>query len=195
MPSEKKSEIREALLVRATGHVLKHGLTDLSLRRLGDDIGSSARMLLHHFGSKEQLVSELLVQLEHHYFALLEGAAREEGDLIASLTSFWHILKTPDADALQRVNLEVWGRALVRPKGFEGYLKTVVAPWTAALTESLVKQGLLPEKAQVLATLVVASFFGLILQRLTSGENALTDRAFEQLMNWLRAELKGSDGA
>jgi hypothetical protein len=39
-------------------HILEHGLSDLSLWPLTETIGSSARILIHHFGSKKSLIGK-----------------------------------------------------------------------------------------------------------------------------------------
>ena len=43
---------RRRLLERAIDHVAAHGIADLSLRRLAEALGTSHRMLIHHFGSR-----------------------------------------------------------------------------------------------------------------------------------------------
>ncbi|MFZ9395925.1 MAG: TetR family transcriptional regulator, partial [Erythrobacter sp.] len=49
---------REILLPRLAAHVLAHGLAGASLRPLARAAGTSARMLIYHFGSKERLIAE-----------------------------------------------------------------------------------------------------------------------------------------
>lgn len=51
---------REILLPRLAAHVLQHGLAGLSLRPLALAAGTSDRMLLYHFGTKQRLVADLL---------------------------------------------------------------------------------------------------------------------------------------
>ena len=51
---------RETLLPQLAAHVLEHGLTGLSLRPLAKAAGTSDRMLIYHFGSKDRLVADLL---------------------------------------------------------------------------------------------------------------------------------------
>lgn len=51
---------RENLLPLLAAHVLEHGLAGLSLRPLAKAAGTSDRMLLYHFGTKDRLVAELL---------------------------------------------------------------------------------------------------------------------------------------
>lgn len=54
---------REVLLPRLAAHVLESGLAGASLRPLAKAAGTSDRMLIYHFGSKERLVAELLEYL------------------------------------------------------------------------------------------------------------------------------------
>jgi AcrR family transcriptional regulator len=61
---------RDELLELAYAYVLEHGLAGMSLRPLAKAIGSSPRVLLFLFGSKDELVRALLAraradELEH----------------------------------------------------------------------------------------------------------------------------------
>jgi AcrR family transcriptional regulator len=49
-------------LERIVDYILKHGLTDLTLRPLAAALCTSPRMLLYFFGSKERLMAEALSQ-------------------------------------------------------------------------------------------------------------------------------------
>src|SRR5690349_23909914 len=55
---------REQLLHAAVEHVAAHGLGDLSLRQLAAALGTSHRMLVYHFGSKQQLLDEVIRVVE-----------------------------------------------------------------------------------------------------------------------------------
>jgi AcrR family transcriptional regulator len=49
---------RQELLDRSVDCVIAIGVSDMSLRLLAADVGRQAPVLLHHFGSKEQLVAD-----------------------------------------------------------------------------------------------------------------------------------------
>ena len=53
-------------------HVLAHGLNDASLRPLARAAGTSDRMLIYHFGSKDALIAALLTHLGCQFRALLD---------------------------------------------------------------------------------------------------------------------------
>ena len=58
------SEARQALLDKTIAHVAAHGLSDLSLRELAAAVGTSHRMLIYHFGSREGLVAAIVESME-----------------------------------------------------------------------------------------------------------------------------------
>lgn len=65
---------RESLLPLLAAHVLERGLDGLSLRPLAKAVGTSDRMLLYHFGSKDALVEALLVHIADIYAQALAAA-------------------------------------------------------------------------------------------------------------------------
>lgn len=69
---------RENLLPKLAAHVLEHGLAELSLRPLAKAAGTSDRMLLYHFGSKEKLVEALLEYLAGMFETALDSAFPSE---------------------------------------------------------------------------------------------------------------------
>ncbi|MXO84001.1 TetR family transcriptional regulator [Altererythrobacter aestiaquae] len=65
---------RETLLPLLAAYALQHGFSDASLRPMAKAAGTSDRMLLYHFGSKQQLMDELLSHLADIYAAALDDA-------------------------------------------------------------------------------------------------------------------------
>ena len=55
---------RAELLDGVANYILSNGLADLSLRPLATAIGTSPRMLLYFFGSKERLIAEALAHIQ-----------------------------------------------------------------------------------------------------------------------------------
>ncbi len=69
---------KETLLPLLASHVLQHGMGGASLRPLAKAAGTSDRMLIYHFGNKEQLVSDLLRHIAGVYSAALDAGMGEE---------------------------------------------------------------------------------------------------------------------
>ena len=69
---------REILLPSLAAYVLEQGLTGLSLRPMAKAAGTSDRMLLYHFGSKDGLITALLEYLAGLYSTALDTAFSAE---------------------------------------------------------------------------------------------------------------------
>ncbi|QUL38352.1 TetR/AcrR family transcriptional regulator [Erythrobacter sp. JK5] len=74
----KASLSREMLLPKLAAHVLNHGLGGASLRPLARAADTSDRMLIYHFGNKEQLVADLLDHIAGIYATALDAAMGTE---------------------------------------------------------------------------------------------------------------------
>ncbi|MCL9981729.1 MAG: TetR/AcrR family transcriptional regulator [Erythrobacter sp.] len=77
-PPSKPPMSKDSLLPLLAQHVLAHGLGQASLRPLAKAAGTSDRMLLYHFGTKEALIAELLGYLARTYAATLDAALAGE---------------------------------------------------------------------------------------------------------------------
>ena len=72
--AKKPAMSKESLLPLLMAHVLAEGLGQASLRPLAKAAGTSDRMLIYHFGTKERLLTDLLAHVAGSYAALLDGA-------------------------------------------------------------------------------------------------------------------------
>ena len=70
---------RDEVAQAATDYVLEHGLVGLSLRPLAAELGTSDRMLLYHFASKDDLVATVLRVSNDRSVAEIRGAAAVAG--------------------------------------------------------------------------------------------------------------------
>src|SRR5436305_7308210 len=77
VPRQVTSDARTRLLTAAVDYVVEHGLGDLSLRELAAAIGTSHRMLIYHFGSKEELVVAIVQAVEAAQIEQLERLAAD----------------------------------------------------------------------------------------------------------------------
>jgi AcrR family transcriptional regulator len=128
------SDRREELLERAYGYVLEHGIGELSLRPLATAIGSSPRVLLFLFGSKDGLVRALLERARAAELEFLEAARPTGGDLTTLVRTTWEWLVAEAHRPLLTVWLESYARSLVDPAGpWAGFASATVADWLAML--------------------------------------------------------------
>lgn len=126
---------REELLEKAYEYVLDHGLGDFSLRPLAQAVGSSPRVLLYLFGSKDGLVRELLARARRDELEALEGVSG--GGLEAVTATLWAWLSAPQHRRLLVLWVDAYARSLVEPSGpWGGFAQQTVDDWLAVLARA-----------------------------------------------------------
>jgi AcrR family transcriptional regulator len=166
---------RAQLLDAAVDYAVANGLADLTLRPLADALGVMPNTLVHHFGSKEQLLSEILNGVRDRLRAMREQLSAEGSG--APLQGMWQWTADPERLAFFRSFFEAYGIALQHPDRFQPFLQRVVSDW-------------LPSSGAEAATLELAVLRGLLLDLLTTGERARVNAALE-----LFAGLRGPGDA
>jgi len=187
---EKDEALKLELLERATRYALEHGFSGLSLRPLAQGIGTSARMLIHHFGSKEALLALMVAQIEGQFLSLTDALLGQGSPPVQMLETLWTTFLQPELEPVTRSLFELWGYALIHPQRLEHLSESLVTAWVVRLSSALLQAGLTLERAESLAALTVATVQGLLLQRLTVGQQARAGAAFEQFVRWLERELE-----
>ncbi|MGW5480327.1 TetR/AcrR family transcriptional regulator [Streptomyces sp. NPDC004008] len=174
---------RAQLVDAAVDHVAAHGIVDLSLRRLGSAIGVSHRMLLHYFGSKEQLLVEIVRTSERRQRGLLSRLRTEPGLSPADVARrLWQQLADPRLAGQERLFFEICGHALRgRPEAVP-ILEGLVADWLEPLAAAEVAAGADPATAHNRARLGLATVRGLLLDLLATGDRAGVDAAMEEFL-------------
>ena len=169
---------RERLLAATVEHLAAHGLGDLSLRGVAEAIGTSHRMLIYHFGSKEGLLSAVVGAVEAGQRAALADLLPGPGEgLSAASWRFWRRLTDPGLAPLERLFFEMVGQALRGRPGTEELLANLVEPWIEPLARLLAAGGAPPEDARADARLAMAVARGLLLDLLATGDRDGVDAA------------------
>lgn len=186
------SRERDALLARVLAYYADNGVHDTSLRTLAAAIGTSQRMLHHHFGSRSDVLAAVIDAVAGSQadqiaalFASeqdpLVAGQRNWQDTVAGAERFgalWFELAThamrnqPYAQDLGRVMVESQLRAFTR--------------MYEAMTDT--------ETAARLARLTLAVGQGLIFDLLIDGDRAGADGAIELFTAMVRRELGDGGG-
>jgi AcrR family transcriptional regulator len=184
-------DARQRLLDAAIDHASEHGLTELSLRGLAAELGTSHRMLSHHFGSKEGLWVAIVQEVEARQRAILADLAPDAGvPLEEAMRSWWRHISDPKLWPNARLFFEVYGQALQGRSPAVTLLDGDVESWVAPAAEVAEGMGVAPADARAFARLGVAVTRGLLLDLLATEDRAGVDAAMEQ---WI-ALVVGSFG-
>jgi AcrR family transcriptional regulator len=166
---------RQELLDGAVDYTVANGISDLSLRPLAAALGTQAPVLLHHFGTKEQLIVEVLGQVRNRLRAL--GRSAEKETYRSGLDAVWTWVADPEQAPLMRLFFETYGLALRHPDRYSDFLSHAVRDW---LDEPLAAID------DASATLALATVTGLALDLLTTGDSLRVQGAMERFLSLLR---------
>src|SRR6185437_6813654 len=140
---------RERLLDGAIDYVAQHGLSDVSLRTLAAALGTSHRMLIHHFGSKERLWVEIVRAVEQRQRDLLPDLLPDPGaDLRSSMRVWWKHISDPTLWPNERLFFEIYGQALQGRAHTTEVLDGIVDSWVEPVAEINMTLGMSPELAR-----------------------------------------------
>jgi AcrR family transcriptional regulator len=173
-PDERR---RAQLLSAIVAYVCKHGVAGLSLRPLARAVDSSPRVLLYYFGTKEDLVTEVLDAAASRQRDFFSRLRTERYDCIDACREIWKIMSAPAAEPVFRLFFEVYGLALQDRKRFARFLKRVVEPWLQFIAAPLLESGWQEREARAYATMVIAGFRGFLLDLCATRDHERIDRA------------------
>lgn len=170
---------RARLLERVADHVLAHGATDLSLSELARAVGSNNRMLLYHFGSKEEVLGQaILVAFTRfpHLHGALVRLAEDAGPLRGRLLAAWQGIAHEANLPFLALFFQSFGVALYHPERNEELLGSMGAEWVDAVRAVLEREGV--DEPLAVATEIVAVWRGLQFALLSGTDRAVLDATF-----------------
>lgn len=159
---------REDLAERATDYVLSHGLIGLSLRPLAADLGTSDRMLLYHFASKDELVATVLRVSNDRSIAAMQ-ALPPGGDVPASVRELWRASQQGQLEQCQRLYVEAAALGLLGLEPYASVVKEANERWMSALAVRLEAAGCRTDRSRRVANIVESVLIGLLLDQPLSG--------------------------
>jgi AcrR family transcriptional regulator len=162
---------RDDLLAAALGYVTEHGVGDISLRALAAELGTSHRMLIYHFGSRDGLLVEVVRAVERRQRdRLAELMADPDLTPDEQARRFWADLVDPAQWPAERLFFELYGQALQGRPHAVPLLEGIVTDWLDPLTDLAVQTGVPPDRARAQVRLQIAVARGLLLDLLATGD-------------------------
>ncbi len=187
---------REELLAGLLGYIRTNGVADLSLRPLADALGTSPRMLIYHFGSKEQMLVEALKRSRETQFERLRqwSAAHLLPEV---MRRYWQWASSHEFEPYTRLFFEVIGLALQGKPGTEGVVPAIVEESMDLFCPRLIEVGCEPGFAREEVGLAIATVRGLLIDVLATGDRERLDRTvayvFDEMERRIARHIEGRE--
>jgi AcrR family transcriptional regulator len=170
----RRSELVDALVEAfASG-----GIGGRSLREVADAVGTSHRMLLHHFGTRDELLLTIVEEVERRQAATLADLPDDPAEAVAAM---WADLRRPELRPFERLFFECYARAAQGEEPFTRLLPAAVDGWLAQVDETT---GGSADPATVRLGLAVTR--GLLLDLVATGDDEGVDAAAARFVSLLR---------
>jgi AcrR family transcriptional regulator len=166
-------ERRQELLDAVVKEVAARGIGDRSLRDVAAAVGTSHRMLLHHFGSRNELLLAIVDEVEHRQRALLPELPTEPA---AATAAMWANLRLPELRPFERLFFECYARGVQGEQPFARMLPGAVDAWLADAGAA----------DPALARLGLAVMRGLLLDLVATEDRTGVDAAAQVFVDLIR---------
>jgi AcrR family transcriptional regulator len=171
--TERRRQLLDALIEEfAAG-----GIGDRSLRDVAAAVGTSHRMLLHHFGSREDLLVAIVEEVERRQMALVSDLPMNPAEGFGAM---WADLRRPELRQLERLFFECYARAAQGEKPFARMVPGAVDGWMSEMEANA--DG---PYDRAMARLGLAVTRGLLLDLVATNDDAGVDAAAQAFIELL----------
>jgi AcrR family transcriptional regulator len=192
-------ERRQELLDRIVVYLADNGLAQATLRPMAAALDVSINRLVHHFGSKEDLITAALKRAIDQQLAVQDAwfARNPNLGVVEFYRRWWRWMNAkPEHLALVRLNYEA--AALdTSVTGLAGEVRAdQIGVWRHSVEQRLVAEGVPAGCVELEACLTKAAFTGLVLDLIATGERkrltAACDAWLDRLDHMIRTAAAGS---
>ena len=184
MGRPRQPEIRQRILDACTDYSLERGLPD-GLEPLATASGTSPRMLIYHFGTRDELVRDIIEAIatrQRGFETVFDPKTVTVESYLAGLRKTFDQSLEPRNLALQRLEFEAEMLEVLSPE--HDLTRSAHDALQARARDTLVALGLNPADAGVEAQLLLDTFYGIQVGLVRSGDPVRATAAFERALEY-----------
>ena len=181
-------ERRQELLDRIVVYLADNGLAQATLRPMAKSLDVSINRLVHHFGSKEELLATAMRRAIEQQIAVQTSWLRRNPNLTnADLYRKWWRWMNASPANLAAVRLNYEAAALdTKVTGLAGDLRAdQIGVWRHEAELHLTQDGIPAERAELEASLAKATFTGLVMDLIATGDQRRLTKVFNEFVGRL----------
>jgi AcrR family transcriptional regulator len=191
MPRHPDPLRKPQLLGEILDYLLDKSLASVSFRTLAQALGCSTYTLVYHFGTRDQLLSEIVAAVSTRTVAVEQQMAIAPDTLDAYFRGFeqsWSWTLQPRNRQLQRLEFEASLIEALEPEKHD-FSRALFETWQRIGLSALTSLGVEPDAAALEVRLLVDNFYGIQYDFVLNGEAEPATRAFEEAMRRHRERI------
>jgi len=182
---------RVALLAQIVDYLIDQPLATLSFRSLATALGVSTYTLVYQFGSRAELLHEIVRAITTRQNTVVEAVAAETGELeehLRNLRDSWNWVLHPRNRQLQRLEFEAAMIEAQEP-GLDPITPKVFELWQSVGYNALSAMGLSDADARIEARIITSTMYGLQYDLIVNGDEERTTAAFHRALEAYRHRI------
>lgn len=177
----------EELLGRIIEIVRRTGLAGFSLDTLAAELGTSSRMLVYYFGSKDELLGRIVYALREDHVAAMANNPSET--ITDAIDKWWNHYR--DNLTEMQFFFHLATRSFEEPDKFKEFSSTAVDLWAAYFYRSLQREARTDAEARAIARLVLATVRGLVVDLLITADTEHVEQSLAEFKSMLQRSATG----
>jgi AcrR family transcriptional regulator len=146
----------------------KRGPESFALGAIAEELGTSSRMLIYHFGSRDELLGRVMKLLRRDTIDSLDNPPPRGID--EAIQKWWsYYIYTGHLSDMQ-LFFHIAARRSEEPSRFTDFASTAVDGWVQFFARAIENEGKSPEFARTLGRLVIASMRGIVVDYLITND-------------------------
>jgi AcrR family transcriptional regulator len=173
-------------------YLLDKSLASVSFRTIAHALGFSTYTLVYHFGSRDQLLSEIVAAVSTRTIAVEQQMIEAPDSLETYFHGFeesWAWTLQPRNRQLQRLEFEASLIEAIEPDTHE-FSRTLFATWQRIGRNALTSLGMNADDAALEVRLLVDTFYGIQYDFVLNGDAEPATRAFNEAMRHHRDRIE-----
>ncbi|WP_196073314.1 TetR/AcrR family transcriptional regulator [Nakamurella alba] len=177
-PRSLEADSKASEMLPAITQILRdRGPEGFALGAIAADLGTSSRMLIYHFGSRDELLGRVMKLLRNDTIALL-GAPPPIG-LDEAIGRFWNYYVHAGHISDMQLFFHMASRRFEEPDRFDDFASTAVDGWVHFFTVAAEADGMEESAARTVSRLTLATLRGIIVDYLITGDLANGERSLD----------------
>jgi AcrR family transcriptional regulator len=160
------------------------GPEGFSLAAIAEELGTSSRMLIYHFGGRDELLSRVMKLVRRDTILYLEDPPPDDVD--EAIRRFWSYYIHMGHLSDMQLFFHIASRRAEEPERYDDFASTAVEGWTQYFANAIEKDGKNSAAATKLGRLVIAALRGIVVDYLVTRDVADAERSLSLFCESIR---------